>query len=156
MKVIPCINLEVWQTKYYSKKAASTTTRVKNQLQRTVLLLTTPHHPINFVLEKKRKRKNETKYFLLEFIVIAIPNRLLYFSFNSQCASAFFPEWKSLNHTHCSITLQFFTPYILHLQNTYFSKVLAQKTTKALSVEPEQWKDTPSTCIHTYYTVVTP
>ena len=66
-----------------------------------------------------------------------------------------FPEWKSLNHTHCSITLQFFTPYILHLQNTYFSKVLAQKT-KALSVEPEQWKDTPSTCIHTYYTVVTP
>ena len=110
---------------------------------------------IQSILFWKRKRKNETKYFLLEFIVIAIPNRLLYFSFNSQCASAFFPEWKSLNHTHCSITLQFFTPYILHLQNTYFSKVLAQKT-KALSVEPEQWKDTPSTCIHTYYTVVTP
>lgn len=37
------------------KKAAFTTTRVKNQLQRTVLLLTTPHHPINFVLEKKKK-----------------------------------------------------------------------------------------------------
>ena len=47
-------------------------------------------HIIQSILFWKRKRKNETKYFLLEFIVIAIPNRLLYFSFNSQCASAFF------------------------------------------------------------------
>jgi len=45
---------------------------------------------IKSILFWKRKRKNETKYLLLQFIVIAIPNRLLYFSFNSQCASAFF------------------------------------------------------------------
>ena len=37
------------------KEATFTTFRLKNQLQRTVLLLTTPHHPINFVLEKKKK-----------------------------------------------------------------------------------------------------
>jgi len=45
---------------------------------------------IQSILFWKRKRNNETKYFFLEFIVNAIPNRLLYFSFNSQCASAFF------------------------------------------------------------------
>ena len=45
---------------------------------------------IQSILFLEKKRKNETKHLLLEFIVIAIPIRLLYFSFNSQCASAFF------------------------------------------------------------------
>ena len=73
---------------YSEKKTAFTQLELRINSKELFCYLQT--RIIKSILFWKRKRKNETKYLLLQFIVIAIPNRLLYFSFNSQCASAFF------------------------------------------------------------------